>query len=135
MQQLGLQWAAAWPAAGRRRADLYAGLHAHCPAPPHAPARSPAPPQGGFSWVAFTLLLLQPRAPAHRLGSAALVATQLPALLAYCSQHHAGALRTCMAVGSFKVCLLALLPHVAVCRLEARARRLFLQGRRRAERR
>ena len=74
-------------------------------------------------------MLMQPRAPAHRLACVLLVASSLPALRNYCRDHHSAAFGRCMAWGTFKVSLLALLPHVAVCRLEARARRLFLQAR------
>lgn len=84
--------------------------------------------QGGFSWLTFTLMMIQPRAPTHRLGCALLVAMQLPALHTYCSDHFGATLGTCLVWGNVKVCVLALLPHVAVCRLEARARRLFLQA-------
>ncbi len=90
-------------------------------------------PQGGFSWLGFSLILLQPRMRIHRFAAAAVAGAQLPALSNYCQDHFLGAYGRCMAIGAVKVSLVALLPLAGVYWLEARARKLFLDARRRAD--
>ncbi|KAI7844825.1 hypothetical protein COHA_001479 [Chlorella ohadii] len=89
--------------------------------------------QGGFSWLGFSLILLQPRMRIHRFAAAAVAGAQLPALSNYCQDHFLGAYGRCMAIGAVKVSLVALLPLAGVYWLEARARKLFLDARRRAD--
>lgn len=90
-------------------------------------------PQGGFSWLGFTLFLLQQRMQRHRWAAAAVAAAQLPALGNYCQDHFPRAFGRCIAIGTVKVSLVAALPLAGVYMLECRARRLFLDARRRAD--
>lgn len=89
--------------------------------------------QGGFSWLGFSLFLLQPRMRVHRFAAAAVAAAQLPALSNYCQDHFSRSHGPCMAIGTVKVCLIAALPLAGVYILEGRVRRLFLDARRRAD--
>lgn len=93
----------------------------------------PSTPQGGFSWLGFSLFLLQPRMRVHRFAAAAVAAAQLPALSNYCQDHFSRSHGPCMAIGTVKVCLIAALPLAGVYILEGRVRRLFLDARRRAD--
>ncbi|PRW20860.1 hypothetical protein C2E21_8686 [Chlorella sorokiniana] len=72
--------------------------------------------QGGFSWLGFSLFLLQPRMRMHRFAAAAVAAAQLPALSNYCQDHFWGAYRRCIAIGTVKVSLVAALPLAGVAR-------------------
>lgn len=97
------------------------------------PPLDPSKPQGGFSWLGFSLFLLQPRIRVHRFAAAAVAAAQLPALSNYCHDHFPRSHGPCMAIGAVKVSLIAALPLAGVYLLEGRVRRLFLDARRRAD--
>lgn len=104
-------------------------MHA-APLPSRPAARAalalPASLQGGFSWIGFSLALMQARLRYQRYAAGLLFVAQAPALRAYCGDHFPAALGRCLGIGAFKICLLVLLPLGAVYWCEARARRLFL---------